>query len=223
MRPTRLAMVVVLLVGTCSVGRAKAEGESRWWPFGGKKTIEATDLPPADPPEESTLATPSQKEPAAPPSQIEPAAPQAEIMAPDEEESDEHWMIDSPLAKVSWPSFHLPKMPKPKMPMAQARPKKSEVESDRNSWAEDDITPMRSSPWQSMSNGARRVGKGTRAAWGKTVEALTPGSSPPSNSSRVARQPVRPPWWKRMFAVEESQPEGPQTVTEWMAQERLDP
>ena len=74
-----------------------------------------------------------------------------------------------------------------------------------------------------MSGGARHVGQRTRAAWGKTVDAITPGGSSDSTSSRVARREDRPPLWKRMFGSEEQQPEGPQTVTEWMAQERVDP
>jgi hypothetical protein len=76
---------------------------------------------------------------------------------------------------------------------------------------------------QTMSNGARRVGQRTRAAWHRTVDALTPGEQPqPSDpSSRVARRDDRTVW-QRMFGADE-QPQGPQTVGEFIAQERIDP
>jgi hypothetical protein len=214
MRPTLLALVVVLLVGSYACHDAAAESGSRWWPFGGSDTDESPPaMPPSsDPLEESAVVGPSQ---------VEQSPSQSEV--PANEEPEQRWMIDSPLAKVSWPRLQLPDMPQPQLPKAQLWPQKSEVEADRNAWAEDDVTPTQPSPWQAMTNGARRVGDRTRAAWDKTIDVLTPGSDSGSPSSRVARREDRQPWWKRMFAVEDREPQGPQTVTEWMAQERLDP
>jgi hypothetical protein len=78
---------------------------------------------------------------------------------------------------------------------------------------------------QSVSNGARRVGQSTRAAWDKTVDVLTPGlqSSASGASSRVARRD-RTPVWSRMFGSNEpSKKEGSQTMSEFIAQDRIDP
>jgi hypothetical protein len=139
---------------------------------------------------------------------------------PADEEPDERWMIDSPRAKVSWPRLQLPEIPKPQLP--RLWPEKSEVEAARNAWVEQNPEATQPSALQALSDGARRVGDSSRAAWDKTVDALTPGQPSSQTSSRVVRREAGPPWWKRMFGAEEP-PQGPQTVTEWMAQERLDP
>jgi hypothetical protein len=67
------------------------------------------------------------------------------------------------------------------------------------------------SPWKSMSDG-------TKNAWHKTVDWVTPGDG--SDVAAVKSEP-RVSWWDRMWGGEEEQ--GPETVTEWMAQDRLDP
>jgi hypothetical protein len=222
MRPNLLALVAVLLLGSYACRESAAEPGSRWWPFGGE---EAEQTNPFDAVEDSATATDQQVQQAQPaeqqtlPSASEPAASETAG-----EEPEQGWMIDSNRGKVSWPRLHLPEMPKPRMPQFLAQ--EPEDKADLNAWAEEpDITPARRSPWQVMTGGARRVGDSTRAAWDKTFDALTPGDQSSDNSSRVARRNGRPPWWKRMFAVEDRdlEPEGPQTVTEWMAQERLDP
>jgi hypothetical protein len=130
-------------------------------------------------------------------------------------------MIESPLAKVSWPRLQFPEVHKPQLPALW--PHKSQVEAARNAWMGQDPAAAQPSPLRAVTDGARRVGESTRAAWDKTVDVLTPGEDPSRSSSRIARREPRPAWWKRMFSVEDSQPQGPQTVTEWMAQERLDP
>jgi hypothetical protein len=93
----------------------------------------------------------------------------------------------------------------------------------RNSWVEKSPEFKDPSPLDAMNDRARRIGQSTRAAWDKTVDALTPSDGPDANSSRVARRDNGPPFWKRMFGNEPPQTQGPQTVTEWMAQERVDP
>ena len=209
MRHRLNSVIGVLLIGSCLCEAATAQSGSRWWPFG--RSAAEDSLPPADAAVAPT-STPGQAGEQAPPSQYTPA-----------DETVQKWMIDSPLAKVSWPRFHLPEVPKPHLPGAQLWPKKSTADADHNAWLEPDPGSKQSSPMQAMAGGARRVADGSRAAWEKTVDALTPGDSSSRTSSRVARRDTRPSWWKRMFAVEDRQPQGPQTVTEWMAQERLDP
>jgi hypothetical protein len=135
-------------------------------------------------------------------------------------EAERRWMLESPLAKVSWPRIHLPEMPKPKMPPSPI-PSRADIDRARNSWVEPSPDAARPSPLQALKEGASRVGQSTRNAWDKTVDALRPGEPSSAPSSRVARD--ERPIWQRMFFAEPAQPQGPQTVTEWMAQERLDP
>jgi hypothetical protein len=111
----------------------------------------------------------------------------------------------------------MPELPKPQLP-ASPWAKKAEANSNRNSWAEPDAVTPRRPPM-------RRFGQSTRAAWDKTVNALTPESRTQSSgpSSRVARREDRP-MWKRMFGSSEPQKkEGSQTIGEFIAQERVDP
>jgi hypothetical protein len=134
-------------------------------------------------------------------------------------------MYESPTSKVSWPRIHMPEfsLPKPRLPRPQLWPQESEVSEARNAWVKENPNPNKPSPLQAVKQGAQRVGDSTRNAWHKTVDVLTPGDSPERRSSRIARRDIKPPFWKRMFGAGKSQPEGPRTVTEWMAQERLDP
>lgn len=75
-----------------------------------------------------------------------------------------------------------------------------------------------------MSSGAHKVSEGTKAAWHKTVDVLTPGEDPKKPPARVAKRDTEPSLWGRMMpGAEAKQPEGPRTVTEWMGQERLKP
>jgi hypothetical protein len=76
---------------------------------------------------------------------------------------------------------------------------------------------------QSLSNGARRAGDRTRAAWHKTVDVLTPGERDPRTPPKIAQRDTQPPFWKRMFGTTQKGPEGPQTIQGFIAQERLDP
>ena len=207
MRLRLRALVGILIVGACVCNAAAAEPGSRWWPFGRREVEESQ--PPASVASSRTTA----------PSPVGQQAPLPQEPADDQPE--QRWMIDSPMAKVSWPRIHLPEVPSLQRP--QFWPKKSDVDAARNAWAEQNPTATQPSPLQAVADGARRVGDSTRAAWHKTVDAITPGDSSDGNNSRIARRQARPPFWKRMFGAEQWQPEGPQTVTEWMAQERLDP
>jgi hypothetical protein len=205
MRHTVRALVGLVLVGCCSCPATAAESGRRFWPFGREAGV---STPPAAPSASGVMAPP-------PAQQQQPVTPQASSAEP-----ERRWMIESPLAKISWPRVHLPELPRPQMP--QLWPKKSEVDDARNAWVDKTPNPNRLSPLQAVTDGARRVGDSTRAAWDKTVDTFTPGPTR-SSSSRIARSDVRPPFWKRMFSADKTQKERPQTMPQWMAQERLDP
>jgi hypothetical protein len=73
-----------------------------------------------------------------------------------------------------------------------------------------------------MQQGAQRLGQGTRTAWRKTVDMLTPGESPGANDPRVAARDRKPPFWQSLNGTEQQQKPGSQTVTEMLSQERID-
>jgi hypothetical protein len=126
-------------------------------------------------------------------------------------------MISSPLAKISWPRVHMPELPKPQLPAAPWQ-NKADANPSRNAWAEP-------APELSKPSPVRRFGQNTRAAWDKTVDALTPGdrSQAADPSSRVARRDDRTTW-RRMFGFKDSkEKEGSRTIGEFIAQERVDP
>lgn len=86
----------------------------------------------------------------------------------------------------------------------------------RNTWAQQpastEMQASEGSAWQNMK-------QSTRNAWSKTVDFVTPGAE--TETTAVASKP-RSSWWQKMWGSENQQ-EGPQTVTEWMAQDRIDP
>jgi hypothetical protein len=206
------ALFGIVVFGACCCQLKAAETDSRWWPFGQKKEAELQVSPP------SVAATQSQAAPSQPMQQQSPGSEYATAGVP---EPERRWMFESPLAKVSWPRIHMPEMSKPKLPPSPF-PSREDLDRARNSWVEKSPDPAKPSPLQAVKQGASRVAQSTRNAWGKTVDALTPGERERGPSSRIARRDDRP-LWKRMFFVEPIEPQGPQTVTEWMAQERVDP
>jgi hypothetical protein len=140
------------------------------------------------------------------------------------ETPERRWMIQSPLANVTWPRIHMPEvsLPRPRLPRPQLWPRQAQVEDTRNAWVGKSLDPERPTPLEAARTGARRVADSTRTAWHKTVDVLTPGE-PAANDAFLARSEPRPPLWRRLFGAEEPQSQGPRTVTEWMAQDRLDP
>lgn len=126
-------------------------------------------------------------------------------------------MLKSSKSKVSWP--HLKK---PSNPFA-----KNETPADaaKNSWVEKQPTPPKPSPFKPVTDGAHKVAQGTKKAWHKTVDALTPGDSEPaphSPRSHVAKHDAEPSFWQKMFGSKEEVKQ-PETVPQWMAQKRLEP
>jgi hypothetical protein len=207
MRHSMRALIGGLVLGACLGDTAAADSDRPWWPFGRGS---------ADAAAPSAEASPEQL----PETSV--AADQAPSTAPlAEDEPAQRWMIDSPLTKVSWPRLQFPEVAK--SPLPRPWPKKSEAAAPRNAWAEEPpITPEPTSPMQAVTDGARRVGDSTRAAWHKTIDVLTPGGASSKTSSRVARRDAKSSWWGRMLGAEDEK-QGPQTIPEWMAQERLDP
>ena len=198
MRRSTLAMLGVLLAVTnCGYGFAE-ESPSWWWPFG------KWDEP-----------TPGETAPAA-------------IAAPRTVEPDasKPWWPTTP--KFAWPDFSGPSSPQAAPSARRTRSAtygKPAAMRKRNAWAQPNAnrgepeSPV-SSPWETVTNGAHQLGESTRNAWHKSVDALVPGES--ADAVAAQREP-RSSWWSRMWGAEERKPEGPRTVTEWMAQDRLDP
>jgi hypothetical protein len=138
-----------------------------------------------------------------------------------EKAKKERWMLSSPKGKVSWP--HLNKDLSKGGPLFST--KKKEEDPTRNSWVEKTPAPPKPSPMKPVTDGAHKFSTSTKSAWHKTVDALTPGEptpQPKASSPRIAKREVQPPSWKRMFGAK-SELQQPQTVPEWMAQQRLDP
>ncbi len=100
------------------------------------------------------------------------------------------------MPKVSMPKISMPKIEMPKLPS-------------------DPLAPVKSS--------AKKVSEGASKAWEGTKEIFTGGDK----SAATAPKPAAansPSLWQKMFGgSEKKEPEGPRTVSEWMAQPRLDP
>jgi hypothetical protein len=143
-----------------------------------------------------------------------------------ETEKKESWMLSSKKGKVSWP--HLNKDLSKGGPLFKSDKKEQEADPTRNSWAEKTPAPPKPSPMKPVTDGAHKFSAGTKSVWNKTVNALTPGDEKDKakgkapTAPRIAKREVQPPLWKRMFGAK-SELQQPQTVPEWMAQQRLDP
>jgi hypothetical protein len=221
MRHTWCALVGVTLVACCSQDLAAAEAGSKWWPFGRRDEASVAQPP--------TVATPSTTPPLAPQSNRfaaplgtatpAPANPQFEQPSATAETSPkENWMFSTKKGKVGWPQLNKPQLP----PALSAR--KPAEDATRNSWVEQEPITPKPSPLQPLADSARKIGKSTKAAWNKTVDAVTPGelTPRPSPGARVAKRNTEPPFYRKWFSPKEA-PRGSETVPEFMAQQRLDP
>ena len=243
MRHSALALLCMLSVIGTGTQSARADGPAfGWWPFGEKKTDEAAPPPAATSAattESRTLdfanAPPKANKAASAPVTTKPSTtgttstarkstvgsstpssqattPPSTVRSLPKSAVESPWYLRSPFASV----------PSTKSPFKSSKPA---AEEHRNAWVERrQAEPEHASPWQAVSNGAHRVGASTKAAWNKTVDVLTPGDDPKKPPARVAKRDSEPSFWSRMIPGQESkQPEGPKTVPEWMAQERLKP
>ncbi|HEX2477610.1 MAG TPA: hypothetical protein VHK01_22830 [Lacipirellulaceae bacterium] len=216
MRHTARVLLVLLAVAYCPAAMAAEQSGLRLWPFRGDRTdnseLTGNSLAPKAP--ATATAGPSATMPSQPPT-----------TRYTDELPEQHWMLNSPLARVSWPRIHMPEvsLPKPKIPRPQIWPRKSQVDDARNAWVQKSPDPARPTPLQAMKQGAQRVGQSTRTAWRKTVDVLTPGDAPSASDPRVAARDQNPTLWQRMRGTQPEQKQGSQTVSEFIAQERLNP
>ncbi len=208
------AIVVGVLLAAVP-GAWSAETKSGWWPFGREAETapeqSATTAPlAAHPPMGSTAPSTTASAPTGPLGH--------ETQMPATEAGSDNWMLSTTKTKVSWPKFQMPELPRPKRAAPAAKPVK------KNMWAEPTPEPPKASPFASVKKGAHRVATGTKSAWRKTVDAVTPGdqskSTPPQ--PHVAQREESPSFWQRMFGPKEIEKQ-PQTMPQWMAQKRLDP
>ena len=149
--------------------------------------------------------------------------PAPETITPIEEDSwfampKWHWptFASDPDAAISSPSGTEPLSPSPRRSPTSRFGKPEHRSRPRNTWAQQtastETQAAEGSTWQNMK-------QGTRNAWDKTVDFVTPGDA--ASTTAVTSKP-RSRWWQRMWGSEQPN-EGPQTVTEWMAQDRIDP
>lgn len=223
----RALLTALVVIGCCQFAVAQ-ESRSSWWPFAAKNE-------PVSPAPPATVAptTPSTASPTPPPSaaataQIAapsaPRAPLAQYQASTTVQTDRSPIIESPLPSFTWPKVEWPQLTMPKPQMPQLWPNREQAEATRNAWAGKSPDPQPATPLQAMRDGAHRVGESTRTAWHKTVDTLFPSARMEHNTgAHIAQREIKPPFWKRMFGSQEPEPEGPQTIPQWMAQDRLDP
>lgn len=221
MRHTLCALVGVVLVASCSQSFAAEESGSKWWPFGRRDEAKVAQPPTVAAPSTTPLVKPQSSSIAAPLAAATPAPATPKYEQPSataETSPKENWMFSTPKGKVGWPQLN-----KPQLPSAMAA-KKPPTDATRNSWVDQEPITPKQSPFKPITDGAHKVGKSTKAAWHKTVDALTPGESTPRHSpgARVAKRDTEPPFYRKWFAPKEES-RGSQTVPEFMAQQRLDP
>lgn len=211
MRYTTRFVFGVLLVAVLGIEGFAEETKAPWWHFG-----RGQDAPSAP----ATVAPAPTMTPTAPveaPATEEPWFPRPSLPklgwfnsgSPDESAASpalESMSTDSPVTagtQPRQPNTHFGK------PTHRSRP--------RNTWAQQPASATTEAPspstWHKMS-------QGTRTAWHKTVDFVTPGDD---SDAPVVHSEPQESWWQRIWGPEEEKNEGPQTVTEWMAQDRLDP
>ena len=195
MRRTMCAMLSATLLVCCCRPLAAQESGSRWdW------------LWPFGEEESAEEPYPTTKTPAT-------------AQRPPNYQSTRHRITMPDMPEMKWPDYS---MPKPQMPGLWSKQEDTPAETPRSAWMDTKPEPEEASPWQVAKESTQRLGQSTRHAWDKTVDVLTP------EYLKADRQPAprvatRPPMWKRALGMEAEKSDGPQTVTEWMAQERLNP
>jgi hypothetical protein len=220
MRFAARALVAGFLL-VCCRGAVATETGSGWWPFGHHADA-ATSQPQTASQTQLPSATTTLPQTTMPPAG--PVAYEAQMPASAEANSDSHWMLSTPKKKVSWPTLHMPELPKS---LSSKSASAAAPEATKNRWVEKEPVTPKTSPMQSVKNGAHSVAAGTKSAWHKTVAAVTPDTKTKKPETtippHVARRDVSPPFWKKMLGAKEPQMQQPQTVPQWMAQRRVDP
>ncbi len=196
-------LLVVLVVGSSCVPSFAAEEGAKWWHFGRKKEEASAAVPPVASDPTAPATTPIGVDP--------PATATTETESLDDPE-EKNWMIKSPFGKVSWPRFQMPGSSE------QAVADQPVTNAKRNAWAEPGLQDAE------KPSTMKRLSKSTKETWKKTKAAFSPEAEEqePSPSSRVAKK--EPSMWDRMFGKEEpAKKDGSQTVSEFIAQDRIDP
>src|SRR5690606_6458687 len=103
--------------------------------------------------------------------------------------------VDTNVKQTSWPMIPLPRVTMPQISMPDMSPITSPVKS-----------------------GFGKLSSGTKKAWEGTKEMFSWGRSDASQQARAAEPEES--IWSRMFGTAPKEPNGPQTVGEWMAQPR---
>jgi hypothetical protein len=214
MRYTTRLVLAVLLAAVNGADGFTAETKAPWWHFGmgqDTPTAPATVAPAPTMAPATTNVTPVDEESWFP----KPSLPKLswfDAGSPDEAAAAPATQAIDPLSTSSSVTARTqPRQPRTHFgkPLHRPRP--------RNTWAQPSASTTTeapsTSPWRSMSDG-------TRTAWHKTVDFVTPGDG---SDAPVVRSEPHESWWRRMWGSEQEKNEGPQTVTEWMAQDRLDP
>lgn len=234
----RAPLGILLVIVGCQTALAETSAR-RWWPFGGNEEPAPTSAPattaaPQFTPSPTTTLPPSaaitpigpsDSTPVAAPPVTNHAQVPATQLPQTRKDADRPPIIESPFAGFKWPTMKMPQLGRSKTnsPQQQLGATSPSAAGQPNSWVEKQPEPPRASPTQMVANGAHRVAEGTRSAWRKTVDLVTPGEPTPTTPPRFAEQEPRRPLWDRMFGPKEPEPQGAQTIPQWMAQDRVDP
>ncbi|MEM6798426.1 MAG: hypothetical protein AAF589_02840 [Planctomycetota bacterium] len=122
------------------------------------------------------------------------AAPAEAAAEPETEGGD--WLMTSPMVNVGWPEI--------KMPKVDWTPGWAKTEPGQPGFLEGQMIKLK--------NAAQGAAQRTRTAWNKTVERMKIGGGGDS-------VPGQPGFFARMFGAS-PEPQGAQTVQEFLAQER---
>jgi hypothetical protein len=208
-----LGMMLAVVLTTNGFGE---ETKARWWHFGRDKDVPSAPLAGTPAPTLSPAQTLTPSTPAITPVEDEswfhwPSMPKMTWLEPSTDGEVVATDTTTSTTPVTADSATQPRANRTHFGNSASRPR------PRNTWVQQPAsteTPAAdTSTWQSMT-------AGTRSAWHKTVDFVTPGDS--SADAPVVATETKPSWWHRMWTTEEED-EGPQTVAEFMAQDRLDP
>lgn len=115
-------------------------------------------------------------------------------------------MVDSPLFDIGWPKIELPKI-NWKPSWGNQQPGDAVAKKDN---------PV-SGALDKVANATKGAADGVRNVWGSAIDKLTPGGTAKRNHQMASKE--EPGFWARMFGPQ-PEPQGSQTVTEFLAQDR---
>ena len=181
MRFAARALVAGILM-VCCRGAVAAESGSSWWPFG-----HHADATAAQPPIAGQTTLP----------------PATSALATGDHAACRRWArrarstdADDGIRRQSLDAQHSEEESKLALAAhavdAESRCRANQQpEASKNKWADKAPVTPKTSPMQSVKNGANSVAAGTKSAWHKTVAAVTPGPSTKNGSETGARPASR--------------------------------